>query len=153
MSGMKTSRQCGGQSSLRPKRCPPSTCQACFTKTASRLDLFQTKPKAVDRQLGAIYTRSFPSFAQVVFSKRRRESHSLTVRTCIAEPADAQRIPGKTVLFLSFPYVRPEPVLVKQCILYINGAKSAVFSPSHPIPCHAMPCTSREAAAAWQGQR
>jgi hypothetical protein len=50
--------------------------------------------KAVDRQLGAIYTRSFPSFAQVVFSKRRRESHSLTVRTCIAEPADAQPIPS-----------------------------------------------------------
>jgi hypothetical protein len=31
--------------------------------------------------------------------------------------------------FLSFPYVCPEPVLVKSCILYINGAKSAVFSP------------------------
>jgi hypothetical protein len=26
---------------------------------------------------------------------------------------------------LSFPYVCPEPVLVKQCILYINGAKMA----------------------------
>jgi hypothetical protein len=29
--------------------------------------------------------------------------------------------------FLNFPYVCPEPVLVKRCILYINGAKSGVF--------------------------
>ena len=31
--------------------------------------------------------------------------------------------------FLSFPYVCPEPVLVKSSFLYINGSKSAVFSP------------------------
>ena len=30
-------------------------------------------------------------------------------------------------LFLRFPYGCPEPVLVKQCILYINGAKNGVF--------------------------
>ena len=30
--------------------------------------------------------------------------------------------------FWSFPYVCPEPILVKRCILYINGiAKSGVF--------------------------
>jgi hypothetical protein len=29
----------------------------------------------------------------------------------------------KTVLFLSFPYVCPEPVLVKRSFLYINGSK------------------------------
>ena len=41
----------------------------------------------------------------------------------------AHALPGKTALFLSFPYVCPEPVLVKECILYINGSKSAVFLP------------------------
>jgi hypothetical protein len=30
--------------------------------------------------------------------------------------------------FLSFPYVCPEPVLVKPCILYINGAKTRALS-------------------------
>jgi hypothetical protein len=32
-------------------------------------------------------------------------------------------------LFWSFPYVCPEPVLVKSSFLYINGSKSAVFLP------------------------
>ena len=41
---------------------------------------------------------------------------------------------GKRHFFERFPYVRPEPVLVKQCILYINGSKSAVFSPSFVSP-------------------
>jgi hypothetical protein len=31
-----------------------------------------------------------------------------------------------------FPYVCPEPVLVKSCILYINGAKSGVFCLATP---------------------
>jgi hypothetical protein len=37
--------------------------------------------------------------------------------------------------FECFPYVCPEPVLVKSCILYINGSKSAVFSPTHAYVC------------------
>ena len=37
-------------------------------------------------------------------------------------------IPKKNAtLFLSFPYVCPEPVLVKCSFLYINGSKSGVF--------------------------
>jgi hypothetical protein len=34
----------------------------------------------------------------------------------------------KPYLFLSFPYVCPEPVLVKSSILYINGSKRFLFS-------------------------
>ena len=34
--------------------------------------------------------------------------------------------------FLSFPYVCPEPVLVKCSFIYINGAKSGVFRTSSP---------------------
>jgi hypothetical protein len=33
----------------------------------------------------------------------------------------------KTPLFLSLPYVCPEPVLVKRSFLYINGAESGVL--------------------------
>jgi hypothetical protein len=40
----------------------------------------------------------------------------------------------KTASFLSFPYVCPEPVLVKECILYINGPKMAVFLTGFPPP-------------------
>ena len=41
--------------------------------------------------------------------------------------------PAENGPFLSFPYyVCPEPVLVKQCILYINGSKSAVFRTDIP---------------------
>jgi hypothetical protein len=36
----------------------------------------------------------------------------------------------ETLPFLSFPYVCPEPVLVKRSFLYINGFKSPFFSPS-----------------------
>ena len=37
--------------------------------------------------------------------------------------------PGrKRPFFECFPYVCPEPVLVKKCILYINGAKKDTFS-------------------------
>jgi hypothetical protein len=54
-------------------------------------------------------------------------------------PACDRRACTKTALFWSFPYVCPEPVLVKQCILYINGAKSAVFSPG----------LAREWSSAW----
>ena len=32
-------------------------------------------------------------------------------------------------LFMSFPYVSPEPVLVKRSIISINGSKKTVFSP------------------------
>ena len=35
---------------------------------------------------------------------------------------------GKAVFFWSFPYVCPEPVLAKWCIMYINGAKSGGFT-------------------------
>eukprot|EP01051_Picozoa_sp_SAG22_P034890 SAG22_NODE_16082_length_333_cov_0.760684_1_plen_66_part_10 len=35
-------------------------------------------------------------------------------------------------LFLSFPYVCPEPVLVKRSFLYINGYKKTVFLPGRP---------------------
>jgi hypothetical protein len=35
---------------------------------------------------------------------------------------------GKRHLFLSFPYVCPEPVLVKCSFLYINGAKMPFFA-------------------------
>jgi hypothetical protein len=34
--------------------------------------------------------------------------------------------------FLSFPYVCPEPVLVKCSFLYINGTKSGVFRTVDP---------------------
>jgi hypothetical protein len=37
-----------------------------------------------------------------------------------SDHADSVR---KTAFFLSFPYVCPEPVLVKCSFLYINGAK------------------------------
>eukprot|EP01046_Picozoa_sp_COSAG06_P059289 COSAG06_NODE_12214_length_1409_cov_2.045802_2_plen_155_part_00 len=33
----------------------------------------------------------------------------------------------KTPLLFEFPYVCPKPVLVKWCVLYINGAKMAFF--------------------------
>ena len=44
---------------------------------------------------------------------------------------------------LSFPYVCPEPVSVKRCILYINGAKSGVSLPrSHSA--RRSPCILRK---------
>jgi hypothetical protein len=42
-------------------------------------------------------------------------------------PNKVSTMPAENGTFLSFPYVCPEPVLVKQCILYINGSKMAVF--------------------------
>ena len=39
---------------------------------------------------------------------------------------------GKRHLFLSFPYVCPEPVLAKWSFLYINGAKRRVFRTGAP---------------------
>ncbi len=48
---------------------------------------------------------------------------------CLPLRARAQARLRENGHFLSFPYVCPEPVLVKSSFLYINGEKSAVFTP------------------------
>jgi len=60
------------------------------------------------------------------------------VGLCVCHDRDCvQRVTPceKRHSFLSFPYVSLEPVLVKRCILYINGAKSGVFL-TLPAPHH-----------------
>ena len=51
--------------------------------------------------------------------------------------------------FLSFPYVCPEPVLVKCSFLYINGSKSAVFRTHHPRKLHLLLLNLADALALW----
>jgi hypothetical protein len=53
----------------------------------------------------------------------------VTASLRLREQLGDERRPEKNVLFLSFSYVCPEPVLVKCSFLYINGAKSTIFSP------------------------
>eukprot|EP01046_Picozoa_sp_COSAG06_P039557 COSAG06_NODE_4692_length_4031_cov_4.370869_1_plen_155_part_00 len=76
----------------------------------------------------------------ITFSKYRNAIYSITGAAqntrgfaCLGEVNSGpsrQSLLGIRHFFLSFPYVCPEPVLVKSCILYINGiSKSAVFSP------------------------
>jgi hypothetical protein len=60
------------------------------------------------------------------------------VGLCVCHDRDCvQRVTPceKRHSFWSFPYVSLEPVLVKRCILYINGAKSGVFL-TLPAPHH-----------------
>jgi hypothetical protein len=67
-----------------------------------------------------------PSFSwqMDVFIRKKRETESVFCGTVPIEPSQ----PAENVtLVLSFPYVCPEPVLVKCSFLYINGAKSGVF--------------------------
>jgi hypothetical protein len=46
----------------------------------------------------------------------------------IIEPDQQEEIrPVKNGPFLSFPYVCPEPVLVKRSFLYINGSKGPIL--------------------------
>jgi hypothetical protein len=50
------------------------------------------------------------------------------VRSSSCLQGEAVVTPKKNAtLFLSFPYVCPEPVLVNRSFLYINGSKSGVF--------------------------
>jgi hypothetical protein len=47
-------------------------------------------------------------------------------------PVPVQRVASVSTLFLSFPYVCPEPVLVKSSVLYINGSERKISHPAAP---------------------
>jgi hypothetical protein len=55
--------------------------------------------------------------------------HRLCGRRRLRQECAAGWAEGKRHFFWSFPYVRPEPVLVKCSFLYINGSKMPFSSP------------------------
>ena len=50
-------------------------------------------------------------------------------RAAAASRAAVHAVMRNATLFLSFPYLCPEPVLAKRCILYNNGSKRAFSAP------------------------
>jgi hypothetical protein len=58
-------------------------------------------------------------------SRTRGPNSGVMTRPC--RPYSPSPACEKRHSFLNFSYVCPEPVLVKRCILYINGARSGVF--------------------------
>jgi hypothetical protein len=98
------------------------------TKTERRQRNRQSKPAHSNARQRKRQNR--PAHSTVIAGQEEGRGggmHNRSMAHLDDEPAAVCAAEGKRHFFWSFPYVCPEPVLVKCWILYINGAKSAVF--------------------------
>ena len=93
-----------------------------FAKTGSGQSQDRSIKRAAAAAAAAGKNRFVPfSPASLCWSQPCR---SIAPTRCSARRASCEK---HTTLFSPFSYVCPEPVLVKKCILYINGSKSGVY--------------------------
>ena len=69
-----------------------------------------------------------------MFGSRRSEGFIVSLKITDLNALLDRRVSLRTVFFVSFLYVCPEPVLVKRCIFSVNGAKDMRFLTSAVPP-------------------